>query len=293
MSDGMSDIESVNPLRPDKTPEREGLPPGYRMRADAHYVEQLTGRRADRVYADQTLPATARDGESAQAEPRERRDARERRGDRVLAQVTEEVAALEVASGLLAGPPSSATYRVGLDLVRLHAARAGWLVGARTLLDGLPRGAPTLRPVGTLLMQVREGLASECRLGGVTLQVRAEDWNAAVLVNERDVRIGVTGAILATMALVPEGEQAAIRVTVSVAGDELEAIEVAQDSAHVPPSVGHRFFDLSWTDRPGGWTAALGAAAARALAQRDGGSATFVTGERGGGTLRLTFRPSK
>jgi hypothetical protein len=30
-----------------KAPEREGLPAGYRMRADAHYVDQLTSRSAD------------------------------------------------------------------------------------------------------------------------------------------------------------------------------------------------------------------------------------------------------
>ena len=31
-----------------KKPVREGLPSGYRMRADAHYVDQLSSRRAER-----------------------------------------------------------------------------------------------------------------------------------------------------------------------------------------------------------------------------------------------------
>ena len=30
-----------------KAAEREGLPPGYRMRADAHYVDQLSARSPD------------------------------------------------------------------------------------------------------------------------------------------------------------------------------------------------------------------------------------------------------
>jgi hypothetical protein len=60
VSDGMPDFESAGRVPAPKTPEREGLPPGYRMRADAHYVEQLTGRRTDRIYADQARPATAR-----------------------------------------------------------------------------------------------------------------------------------------------------------------------------------------------------------------------------------------
>jgi hypothetical protein len=50
-----------------------------------------------------------------------------------------------------------------------------------------------------------------------------------------------------------------------------------------------RFFDLSWSDRPGGAAAAIGAAAARAVAERHGGDATFVAGAAPGSTVRLTF----
>jgi hypothetical protein len=69
----------------------------------------------------------------------------------------------------------------------------------------------------------------------------------------------------------------------------LETIEITQDQAPVPAAAAGRFFDLSWIDRPGGWPACLGAATARAVVQRDGGSASFATGERRGSTVRLSF----
>ena len=46
------------------------------------------------------------------------------------------------------------------------------------------------------------------------------------------------------------------------------------------------------SDRPGGWVAGLGASAARAIAQQQGGSAVFLAGERRGTTIRLNFLPA-
>jgi hypothetical protein len=43
------DLAGLLPARfePEKPSDREGLPPGYRMRADAHYVDQLSSRSGD------------------------------------------------------------------------------------------------------------------------------------------------------------------------------------------------------------------------------------------------------
>ena len=64
--------------------EREGLPPGYRMRADAHYVDQLS-RRSER---------DASRGSSSLDEGDAAPDGRDRRGERLLAQVSEEIASI-------------------------------------------------------------------------------------------------------------------------------------------------------------------------------------------------------
>src|SRR5262249_47038880 len=69
-----------------KKPEREGLPPGYRMRADAHYVEHITGRRGDRGATDAGRP-----GAEFASERHESRD----RIERLLSALTEDVATIE------------------------------------------------------------------------------------------------------------------------------------------------------------------------------------------------------
>jgi len=52
------------PIESRRSPDREGLPPGYRMRADAHYVDQLSSRSADttvRFIATQEIDAPTPD----------------------------------------------------------------------------------------------------------------------------------------------------------------------------------------------------------------------------------------
>jgi hypothetical protein len=275
----LSDVESTKPAA-EKKPEREGLPAGYRMRADAHYVEQLTSRRTDRVYTDQpraVATAAVKDSEAPDPEFRERREPRDRRGDRVLAQISEEVATIESALAMLGGPSSA------------MAQRAGWLLRAQAILDGTHRGQTKTRPLGALLGLVRDGLAAECRLAGVSLHVLADDWNAPVTMDEHEFVAGLTGAVMATMGLLAQVEAPVIRLVAAASSEGLETIEVTQEQVPVPAAAVGRFFDLSWVDRPGGWPACLGAATARAVVQREGGSASFSTGERRGSAVRLSF----
>lgn len=291
MSDSLSDVESTKPAA-EKKPEREGLPAGYRMRADAHYVEQLTSRRTDRVYTDQpraVATAAVKDSEAPDPEFRERREPRDRRGDRVLAQISEEVATIESALAMLGGPSSAMAQRVTLDLVKSHAQRAGWLLRAQAILDGTHRGQTKTRPLGALLGLVRDGLAAECRLAGVSLHVLADDWNAPVTMDEHEFVAGLTGAVMATMGLLAQVEAPVIRLVAAASSEGIETIEVTQEQVPVPAAAVGRFFDLSWVDRPGGWPACLGAATARAVVQREGGSASFSTGERRGSAVRLSF----
>ena len=277
-----------------RKPEREGLPTGYRMRADAHYVDQLTSRRAeraDRVLADSPKARRAEiaEPEMPGPEPRERRDLRERRTDRLLLQMAEELATIESSAAMLASDGSPTARRVGVDLVRSHAWRASFMIRAGAIVDGVFRGVVRPRPIGTILAAVRDGFAPECRLSTFGLHVHAADWNAAVSVDEPAVIAGITGAVIATLGLIGSPEGATIKISATVAAGELRALEVTQDEVGVAPGVAPRFFDPTWTDRPGGWTAALAAAAARAVAQNHGGEAAFSAAARRGTSIRLTF----
>jgi hypothetical protein len=179
---------------PPSRPEREGLPTGYRMRADAHYVDQLATRRER---AERSEGARMSSGSSDVVE----RDvnARDRRSDRVISQVSEELATIAAAAGMLAGEAAPLARRVGLELVRAQAWRAAWLLQASAIVDGRHRGTVRPTPLGSLVEQLRQGLAPECRLAGLSLQLQASDANALVAVDVPLVSAAVTGAVVATL----------------------------------------------------------------------------------------------
>lgn len=272
--------------------EREGLPPGYRMRADPHYVELLSGGRAERARADRADGRSegrvegrvmTRDTEAARV-PRERR---------IFNHLIEEITAIESAAAMLATDGSPLTRRVSLDLIKAQAARAAWLLRAQAVIAGAaPEPAPKTRPVGVLLNQLRDRLAAECRLVGVGLQVASES-SATVTVDEGALALGVTGVVVALLPLMAGTENAFLRIEAIVEedGDEddLQAIEISQDLVTLSPSAKQRFFDSEWHERPGGWLASTGAAVAQATAERFGGRAQLTAGTRRGCTIRLGF----
>jgi hypothetical protein len=242
---------------------REGLPPGFRMRADAHYVDLLTSRRQE--------------------------SSRESQRNVPLSHLTEDLATIQGAAAMLANDTSPLVRRVSLDLINMHAARAAWRVRAEAVLSGGHRLERRGRRLAALLTQVREGLAPACRLSGAGLDVHATNWNAVVSVDAEVLEVGLVGAVLATLGLVRSDEWAAVRIHASEQDGELRTIDIAQEEVRLPDGLGRRFFDPVHIDRPGGWAACLGAAAAKAAAKLHGGDATLVTHERRGSTIRLAF----
>lgn len=270
--------------------EREGLPSTYRMRADAHYVDQLASRRervdrADRLDAPRQSAGLV--DVSDRETPLERRD---RRSDRVMAQLAEEIAAIASAAATLADR-SPLVRRMGADLVRAQAWRASWLLDASALIDGRHRGQWRSKAMSQIVEHLRQGLSPECRLAGATIDLQATDWNTPVTVDEPALVAAVTGAVYGTLNLGASTEGMRIRVAFEAAGGELRQVEVAQDDATAAPGSNLRFFDASWSDRPGGWSAGLAALAVRGAAQQLGGSAVFIPGERRGTTIRLNLAP--
>ena len=273
---------SASPVTPDR-PEREGLPPGFRMRADAHYVDVITARRSE---PPRSRGASEWDTDLDPVFPTESRDAAR---SSAFDHLAEDLATIQGAAAMLAGEGSPLVKRVSLDLIHMHASRAAWRLRAERLLSGALRADRRGRRLGALLTEVQERLAPFGRLSGVGLQVHASDWEAVVSVDQEILGTGLTGAVLATLGLVRSDEWAAVRILAVAEGDELQTIDVAQEEVALPESLARRFFDGSNIDRPGGWAASLGAASAKAAARLHGGDATLIPGERRGTTIRLTF----
>ena len=95
-----------------RRPEREGLPPSYRMRADAHYVDQLTAPRRP-----EPARAALADGDPPDADPFDR----DRLRARMHARLAEDLATIASAAALLAGDASPMARRLNTDLIRAEA----------------------------------------------------------------------------------------------------------------------------------------------------------------------------
>ena len=256
-----------------KKPEREGLPAGYRMRADAHYVDQLTSRRTDRAPVE-----AARSDRSADAPAWT---------EKLLAQLSEGISTIESAAALLSTDASAIGRRVNIDLIRTQAWRATWLLRATAILQGAHRPQIRPRPLAFLLGQIRTGFAAECRLTGVTLAVQASDWNAVVAADEVSFLTGVTGAIFTTLALIDSAEGVTITVYAVANEGHVRTIDVVQEEILVPASFSASFFDTAGSDRSATWSSKLAVSTIKAAAQQHGGDASFHTTDRGGSLIRL------
>ena len=255
-------IESFSPglmdVRPGsdrKKPEREGLPPTYRMRADAHYVDQLSARASSNAVVERPISD-------------------------LLSAIAENLATIESAASALAADNSAMARRVNLDLVKSHAARGSWLIRAQEQLQNGQKVQLRNRPIGFLLDQVRSSLAAECRLIGIGLKVLTNDWNAVVAVDERAFITAVTGAVFGTIELLNGAEQPTITIRGTTTPGELRTIEISQDAAPVTSDAAARFFEIG----------SLPTDAARAGARRHGGDATCLVSDAGGSVIRLTFK---
>jgi hypothetical protein len=260
-------------------PEREGLPAGYRMRADPHYVELLsTPAKSDRGRGE---ASRTRDDQPGLRAARDRR---------LFEQLSEDINAIESASAMLSADPSPLARRVSLDLIKAQSARAGWLLRAHGLSAGAdPDPATRTRPMGALLAQLRDRVSAECRLVGLSLHVATDD-QTPVTIDDVSLLVGLTGAVLALAGVAASGDGGSIRVQPIVVGGELQAIEITEDGAPLASSGLQRFFDPSWTDRPGGWLAAMGASTARLAAERLGGTASIAALDRRGATVKFVVK---
>jgi K+-sensing histidine kinase KdpD len=69
-------------------------------------------------------------------------------------------------------------------------------------------------------------------------------------------------------------------------------VEIAQHATSFGAGALARFFDVQWTDRPGGYQAAVGLGAARRIVDLHEGTLDAQPGGRGGCRLLMRLRPS-
>ena len=342
--------------------EREGLPPGYRMRADAHYVEQLSARSGDQplrsiaieeieaagpLIADDLQPLVRsiaahgivqplivrRDGDGyrliagrkrlaaaraaklsrvpclvhqvddVQAEALARAEQlRVEGGPQVvptaavdtvraglITHVSEAIATIESAAAMLAGRGTPLGQQVALGLVRAEAWRADWQLRAAAILDGSHGWQFRRSALGPVVVRACERFAAASRLNGIDLALDVSDWSASAVVDEEAVICAVAGAVIATAGLTEGGASRSLSVAVGGSKDDRLTVTVAEDGVTPPAGIDWRFFDVKWSERPGGWLAAVAAVTVKAVAERHNGQAVLLDRNGRGTALQFTF----
>ena len=185
----------------------------------------------------------------------------------------------------MAANGGSGMARATLDLVKAHAWRAARLLDALELIKDGPVPDSRQRSISAIVEAVVAGFSAESRVTGVVLQAHFADALPPIVLNEHDVIAGLSGAVLACCHWSNRRSSRDRHQVGSFArprrSGRCRAISVQVTS---PAS---RFFDPSSSDRPGGWCAVAGAIAAKAMAQRYGGSAAFEATSNGSGGVRI------
>jgi hypothetical protein len=172
----------------------------------------------------------------------------------------------------LSGTRAGGLQRHALDLLKAHAWRASQLLDARNLIAGVPSTPPRERSLAGVLDEVIEGFASESRLSGITLRAEVQEPVSSAGLHDRQLVTGITGALLAVLPLVGEAARPTIVIRAANASGNEAVIDVVQNSAAVASRIAEHFFD---SDQAGDDAAAIGALAAKAVAEGHGGHAIF------------------
>lgn len=183
--------------------------------------------------------------------------------------------------------------RPAVDLLMAHTWRAAQLLAALDLIAGASLPPHAERALATIVDDVIAGFAAECRLCGVTIRPDVASGLSSSGLDDAQLTAGLAGALMATLPLV----QHAVRPTVSIRASGTDtagvAFEVIQRDVAVPQRLVAGFFeDDPATDRAGGYAAALGARAAKALAEGHGGKAVFEALDHGSRLAMVLARRS-
>jgi ParB-like nuclease family protein len=363
-SDADTDFELMTaPLEEELRTQREGLPPGYRMRAEAHYVDQLVARapvpqvravpigdidcprpvdtatleplvrsiaahgvlqpllvrgragRLDVISGARRLAAAARAGLTYvpcvvhtcdEARARAIQDAADVRGSREegrpalpdpaahgLQELAHSLGSIESCLQLLGGRNAALRDRVAIDLLRAEAASATRLMRFLGVLTGEPHLARSDEPLQPLIDEAVHTFDAECRLSGVSIELDVSGTHV-LAVDRRYLSIGLVGALDGMLALMRDSRTPTLNVRVSSDGTRGPVVvEIAQHAITLGTGALGRLFDVQWTDRPGGYQAAVGLAAARRVVDLHEGSLEADACGREGCRLLIRLRPSK
>lgn len=208
----------------------------------------------------------------------------------IMSQLQETVAGLQACLHLVSPTSGSTREHVAMKLLAVETERAAWLLRARQYLASTLPIVHT--PIGgaSLIDQVKRLAGPVVELHGGTLQV---DIARGALVLHGDRLMLSTALVGMTQAMFALGESVQdprvhLRLA-GTAGHGMSVFTITQPSAVLSEATLSRFFDASWTERPGGSIAELAMLVARRAAALHRARLEATSSAGTGTTISLMF----
>ena len=214
--------EDDDPLLEEPAPARQGLPAGFRMRHDRHYVDELMGMRA--ASTSRTVKRVAEPPAPAAAPSRETSDDVPRALRAAMAAVAErlDVVREHAAAGRRSSAPSAFDRALQVEI-----DRASRLAHAGVALGGDLQIARRAITAGELAERTKTVVATLRRLSGVRFDVSVEDPSFRVAVDSAAVSHAIAGALHAFSSLLADATDS----------DELPIVHVRLHSSQSRPAL--------------------------------------------------------
>ena len=249
---------------------RQGLPATYRMRHDAHYVDELESRRRppEPVTAalafPTSIPVTF-----------------------ALRDMAQELDGVASCFNLVAAKARPLRERLGLSLARIGIQRNMRAFQALRVLLEDPAPERHQLSLNAIVDQTAKGFDEELRVTESRVSLDLRDAPLLVNADGRLLSVALQACLGTLIALVEaSGQSGAIHIATR-ASDGSAHCEFRQDIYRMSAEQFARLSDLEWTDRPGGIPAGIALAAAARIAQAHGGRLDARRTE-GGSSMTLT-----
>lgn len=274
----------ATPEQGDRRPQREGLPPGFRMRHDAHYVDALISNAPAR----HVVGIGTGDVESARRSTAQVRAAAAP-APKAYAEVGESLEAIGTCLQLFGRTARPPAERLALDLIEAETARAAWLVQALSILDDEPPVANTSVDLDAVLRHVARVMAAARPRQGVPVEIQAGQSGLRARGDAALLTLAVAAIASAVQAAADHADGSVVRIGIADDASGRVRIEAAQDAVRMPASWRARFLDAEWAERPGGRRVAIFLSAARRIAELHRGALTMGGADHGGCCLVLSL----
>jgi hypothetical protein len=254
-------------------PIRQGLPTAYRMRHDAHYVDELESRRpADQAAAPglafpTSIPVTF-----------------------ALRDMAEELEGVASCFNLVAARSRPLRERLGLSLARVGVQRNMRAFQALRVLLEDPVPEPSPVSLNGVVEEAVRPLDEELRITESRLSFDLHDGAVRVHADPRMLSIALLACVGTLVSLIEASGQGGTLHIATRNGEGMASCELRQDAYRMSSDQFARLADLEWSDRPGGIPAGIALAAAARIAQAHGGTLDARRTESGGCALMLALR---